>query len=173
MKQIKKFLPVLLAVIVLAAVSVVPAFAQEPTPPVVEVIEVVDVAPPVFDWSKISNALEDLLTAFLLPTVGFAARWMWAKGNVEYSKLTDSQKAKFRAYLESAVYAAEQMKLKDEITDKFGYVMKKAEGWLAANRLKIDLTDVALEVKAIVAHEFNMGKILAPKLPKTNPPING
>ena len=165
MKQIKKFFPVLLAVILFAAVFVVPAFAQEPTPPVV------DVAPPVFDWAKISTALTDLLTAFLIPAAAFAARWMFAKGNVEYSKLTDAHKANFRAYLETAVYAAEQMKLKNEITDKFDYVMKKAEGWLVGKRLEIDLTDVALEVKAIVAHEFNMGKILAPKA--SEPRING
>jgi len=164
MKQIKKFFPVLLAVIVLAAVFVVPAFAQEPTPPVDGLV-----AAPVFDWAKISNALTDLLTAFLIPAAAFAARWMFAKGSVEYSKLTEAQKELFKSFLRTAIYAAEQMDLKGKVANKLDYVVKLAEIWLVKNNLEMDLTEIKLEIESIVAHEFNMGKILAPK----NSPING
>jgi len=164
MKQIKKFFPVLLAVIVLAAVFVVPAFAQEPTPPVEGLV-----AAPVFDWAKISNALTDLLTAFLIPAAAFAARWMFAKGSVEYSKLTEAQKELFKSFLRTAIYAAEQMDLKGKVANKLDYVVKLAEIWLVKNNLEMDLTEIKLEIESIVAHEFNMGKILAPK----NSPING
>lgn len=168
MKQIKKFVPVLLAVIVLAAVSVVPVLAQEPTPPVVESVEV---APPAFDWAKISNALTDLLTAFLIPSAAFAARWLFAKGSVEYSKLTEAQREMFKSYLKTAIYAAEQMDLKGKVRNKFDYVVELAEIWLAQNRLVIGLDEVKAEIEAIVAREFNMGKILAPKA--DTPRING
>ena len=155
MKQIKKFVPVLLAVILFAAVFVVPAFAQGEVPAGVE--------PPVFDWAKISNALTDLLTAFLIPAAAFAARWMFAKGSVEYSKLTEAQKDLFKSFLRTAIYAAEQMDLKGKVGNKLDYVVKLAEGWLAQNRLEMGLTEIKLEIEAIVAREFNMGKILAPK----------
>ncbi len=51
MKQIKKFVPVLLAVIVIAAVFVVPAFAQGITPPPVESAQdsIVQVAKALFE----------------------------------------------------------------------------------------------------------------------------
>jgi hypothetical protein len=162
----KKFFPVLLAVILVSAVFVVPAFAQEPTPPVDGLV-----AAPVFDWAKISNALTDLLTAFLIPAAAFAARWMFAKGSVEYSKLTEAQKEGFRSFLRTAIYATEQMDLKGKIGNKMDYVVKLAETWLAQSRLEIGLTEIKLEVEAIVAREFNMGKILAPKT--SEPRING
>lgn len=160
MKHIKKFVPVLLSVILLAAMFVVPVAAQE-VPPFGEVGTSEPVEPPVFDWEKISDALEDLLTAFLIPAIGFAARWMYAKGNFEYSKLTEAQKDNFRLFLRTAVYAAEQMNLKGRVDDKLDYVVNLAEAWLAQNRLNIDLDEIRLEVEAIVAREFNMGKFVA------------
>lgn len=173
MKKIKMLVPVLLAAIVVSAVFVTPVFAQDPTPPVEsgEVVVVEPVDPPVFDLEKISNALEDLLTAFLLPVVGFAARWLYARGNFEYSKLTNAQKENFRAFLRTAIYAAEQMDLKGKIGNKLDYVVKFAEDWLALHRLKIGVGEIRLEIEAIVAREFNMGKILAPK--SDAPRING
>jgi len=164
--KIKKFVPVLLAVILFAAVFAVPALAQEPTPPVDGLV-----AAPVFDWAKISNALTDLLTAFLIPAAAFAARWMFAKGSVEYSKLTEAQKELFKSFLRTAIYATEQMDLKGKVANKLDYVVKLAETWLAKNRLEMDLTEIKLEIESIVASEFNMGKILAPKA--SEPRING
>lgn len=164
MKQIKKLFPVLLAVMVLAAMVVMPVFAQDVSPfDEVVVSEPVDVDPPVFDWAKISSALEDLLTAFLIPAIGFAARWLYAKGNLEYSKLTEAQKEQFRIFLRTAIYATEQMDLKGKIGNKLDYVIDLSQKYLASKRLYIGLSDIRLEIEAIVAKEFNMGKILAPK----------
>jgi len=164
--KIKKFIPVLLAVILVSVVFAVPALAQEPTPPVDGLV-----AAPVFDWAKISNALTDLLTAFLIPAAAFAARWMFAKGSVEYSKLTEAQKELFKSFLRTAIYAAEQMDLKGKVANKLDYVVKLAEIWLVKNNLEMDLTEIKLEIESIVAREFNMGKILAPKA--SEPRING
>jgi len=164
--KIKKFVPVLLAVILVSVVFAVPALAQEPTPPVDGFV-----AAPVFDWAKISNALTDLLTAFLIPAAAFAARWMFAKGSVEYSKLTEAQKELFKSFLRTAIYATEQMDLKGKIGNKMDYVVKLAETWLVKNNLEMDLTEIKLEIESIVAREFNMGKILAPKA--SEPRING
>jgi len=164
--KIKKFIPVLLAVILVSVVFAVPALAQEPTPPVDGLV-----AAPVFDWAKISNALTDLLTAFLIPAAAFAARWMFAKGSVEYSKLTEAQKELFKSFLRTAIYATEQMDLKGKVANKLDYVVKLAEIWLVKNNFEMDLTEIKLEIESIVASEFNMGKILAPKA--SEPRING
>lgn len=163
MKQIKKFFPVLLAVILLAAVSVVPAFAQGEIPAGSEPIE--------FNWAEISNALQTLLTAFLVPAAGFAARWMFAKGSFEYNKLNEAQKEQFKLALNVWVYAAEQMNLKGLLADKMQFVLSMAEHWLAAKRLDMNLDEVRYEVESIVAKEFNMGKILTPK--SSAPRVNG
>jgi ABC-type transport system involved in cytochrome bd biosynthesis fused ATPase/permease subunit len=117
----------------------------------------------VFDWAAISNALSTLLTAFIIPLAGFAARWFFAKGSFEYSKLTNAQKENFKAFLYTCIYAAEQLDLKGRVGDKLDYVVTLAQEWLAQNRLQIDLAEIKLEIEAIVAREFNMSKILAPK----------
>jgi hypothetical protein len=171
--NLKKFIPVLLAVLLVSAVFVIPAFAQEPTPPPesAEVVMTEPIEPPVFDWAKISNALTDLLTAFLIPAAAFAARWLFAKGSVEYTKLTEAQREGFRLFLRTAIYAAEQMDLKGKVGNKLDYVVSLAEVWLAQNRLVIGLDEIKTEVEAIVAREFNMGKILAPRA--SAPRING
>ncbi len=153
----KKILSVFLVVIFLAAVFAFPVLAQGELPPADAI------AQPVFDWAKISGALTDLLTAFLIPAAAFAARWMFAKGNVEYNKLSEAQKDAFRAYLATAVYAVEQMSLKQKIDNKLGYVVTVAENYLAQNKLDIPLEEIEHEIESIVASEFNMGRILAPK----------
>ncbi len=153
----KKILSVFLVVLFLAAVFAFPVLAQAELPPA----DVV--APPVFDWAKISGALTDLLTAFLIPAAAFAARWMFAKGNVEYNKLSEAQKDAFRNFLTIAVYATEQMNLKGAIGNKLSYVISIAGKWLEQRKLYLPLEEIELEIEAIVASEFNMGKILAPK----------
>jgi len=153
--KLKKLIPILLAVILVSAVFVVPAFAQSPDP----------IAPPVFDWAKISNTLTDLLTAFLIPAAAFAARWLFAKGSVEYSKLTEAQRELFKSFLRTAIYATEQMDLQGKVGDKLTYVINLAEGWLANRRLEMDLTEIKLEIESIVASEFNMGRYSRQRLP--------
>lgn len=153
----KKIMSVFLVVIFLAAVFAFPVLAQA------ELLPADVVAPPVFDWAKISGALTDLLTAFLIPAAAFAARWMFAKGNVEYNKLSEAQKDAFRNFLTIAVYATEQMNLKGAIGNKLSYVISIAGKWLEQRKLYLPLEEIELEIEAIVASEFNMGKILAPK----------
>ncbi len=77
-------------------------------------------APPIFDWAKISSALTDLLTAFLIPAAAFAARWLFAKGSVEYGKLTEAQRVLFKSFLRTAIYATEQMDLAGKVGDRRG-----------------------------------------------------
>ncbi|MBI5954356.1 MAG: hypothetical protein HY865_22090 [Chloroflexi bacterium] len=156
MQKLKKFFPVLLAVIVLAAMFVVPAFAQEPTPPPEsgEVVVSEPVEPPVFDWAEISGALQTLLTAFLVPGAGFLARWLSVKYAAEKAKLTNEQQAAFDIFLKTCVYAAEQMKLKDKIVDKRTYVIGMAQAWLAANKLDMNLEQLYASIEAKVLQEF-------------------
>ena len=71
----KKIVPVLLLVAVIALVFVTPAFALDGAPPV---------AAPVFDMAAISQALQALVLAVVVPLAGFAARWL--KSKAEYEK---------------------------------------------------------------------------------------
>ncbi len=149
MKQIKKFLPVLLAVVVFSAVFVAPAFAQSGnTPPVVDA--------PVFDWAKISEAAYTLLSALLLPVAGFAARWFFVQGNYQKSLLSKEQQTAFDMALKVFVYAAEQMKLSGFIKDKLDHVIILAQAWLAQRKIMMPLDELVAHVEATVLREFNM-----------------
>jgi len=151
--KFKKFIPVLLAVILVSAVFVVPVFAQSPTPPV-------ETAAPLFDWAGISSALQTLLTAILVPGAAFLARWLFAKSNVEKAKLSIEQQAAFELFLKTCVYAAEQMNLKGFIKDKLSYVTGLAQAWLMSRRIEMNLDELRARVESAVAQELNLGKLL-------------
>lgn len=141
----KKFFPILFAVIVIAAFAVVPAFARGENPPV---------DPAVFDWVAISNALQSLLIAFFVPAAGFLARWLYAKGNYAKSQLTTDQVYLISTTFRIFVYAAEQMHAQQFITDKLDYVMTRAEAWLINNNIFMDLPEIRARIEAIVKQEF-------------------
>jgi hypothetical protein len=144
--KLKKLFPVLLAVLFVAAVFVVPAFAQSPEPPVV--------APPVFDWAAISNALNTLLSALLLPVIGFAARWFFAQGSYQKSLLSNQEQYALDTAIKVFVYAAEQMKIKGFINDKLTYVTERAEAWLIERNISMDLKELRARIEAAVMQEF-------------------
>lgn len=141
----KKFFPILFAVIVIAAFAVVPAFARGENPPV---------DPAAFDWVAISNALQSLLIAFLVPAAGFLARWLYTKGDFAKQQLTAEQEYMITAAFRVFVYAAEQMKARQFITDKLDYVISLATNWLINNNIFMDLPEIRARIEAIVKQEF-------------------
>ncbi len=145
--KFKKFVPVLLAAIMLAAVVVVPAFAQSSEPPKVDA--------PAFDWAAISQSLNTLLSALLLPVAGFAARWFFAQGSYQRSLLSKEQQAAFDVALKVFVYAAEQMKIAGFIKDKLDYVTQRAQEWLGVHNLTMNLEELRARIEAAVLSEFN------------------
>ncbi len=147
----KKIVPVLLLVAVIALVFVTPAFALDGAPPV---------AAPVFDMAAISQALQALVLAVVVPLAGFAARWLKAQGNFAKAQLTEQQLWVFDAFLKTLVYAAEQINLKGEIFDKFEWVQERADEWLTKYQIDMDFGELRARIEAIVAQELNMHKIL-------------
>jgi hypothetical protein len=149
----QKLFSILLAVILIAAVFVVPAFAQGETP--------AGVTQPVFDFVAIAKALETLIILMLLPSVALLAKFLSVKSSVEVGKLTEQQKAGYYIFLRTLVYAAEQMKAKAFINDKLTWVIERAEAWLDGQMLPIDLDQIRIDVEAIVAEELNFDKLIA------------
>ena len=147
----KKIVPVLLLVALIAIIFVTPAFALDGAPPV---------DAPVFDMGAISQALQALVLAVAVPVAGFAARWLLAQGNFAKSQLTEQQLWVFDAFLKTLVYAAEQINLKGEIFDKFEWVQERANEWLTKYQIDMDFGELRARIEAIVAQELNAHKIL-------------
>ncbi len=152
----KKIVPVLLLVAVIALVFVTPVFALDGAPPV---------DAPVFDMGAISQALQTLIFAVILPLVGFAARWL--NVNVEYKKSQLSEQAQWQleAYLRTLVFAAEQLNITGVVIEKLDWVIERAQEYLFGKNLDIDIDELRARVEAIVVQEFNMHKILPEILP--------
>ena len=147
----KKIVPVLLLVAVIALVFVTPAFALDGAPPV---------DAPVFDMAAISQALQALVLAVAVPVAGFLARWMLAQGSFAKAQLTEQQLWVFDAFLKTLVYAAEQINLKGEIFNKFDWVQERADEWLTKYQIDMDFDELRARIEAIVAQELNLHKIL-------------
>ncbi len=147
----KKIVPVLLLVAVIALVFVTPAFALDGAPPV---------DAPVFDMGAISQALQTLLFAVILPLVGFAARWL--NVNVEYKKSQLSEQTQWQldAFLRTLVYAAEQLNISGIVINKLDWVIENAQEYLFGKNIIIDLDQLRIRIEAIVAQELNAHKIL-------------
>jgi len=153
----KKFFPVLVAVLLVAAVFVVPVSAQGIDP----------VEPPVFDWAEISTALQTLLTAILLPLATYAVKWMFVHVSFEKEKLSAEQQWAFERFLKTCVYAAEQMSLSGFISGKFEYVIDLAEAWLEARNIDMDIEEIRARIEAMVAQEFNLDYLMSPSAEPT------
>jgi hypothetical protein len=149
--KLKKFVSILALVIVIAAVFVVPVFAQGGTPPVEK---------PAFDMAAISQALQTLILAIAVPVTGFLARWLLAQGNAAKSQLNDQQLWMLNNFLKTLVYAAEQMSLSGAIDDKLDWVIARANEWLDKYKINIDLDELRARIEAIVAEELNKEKFL-------------
>lgn len=149
--KFKKFAFVLLLVAVIALVFVTPAFALDGAPPVEK---------PVFDMAAISQALQALIMAVAVPLAGFAARWLKSKVEYEKSLLTSQQQWALEAFIKTLVYAAEQINLRGAIVDKYQWVESRAEEWLFARNLEVNIDELRAQIEAAVAQELNMHKIL-------------
>lgn len=147
----KKIVPVLLLVAVITLVFVTPAFALDGAPPVDK---------PVFDLAVISQALQALLMAVIVPLAGFAARWLKSKAEYEKSLLTEQQQWALETFIKTLVYAAEQINLRGAIVDKYQWVESYVEEWLLDRNINISADEIRAQIEATVAQELNMRKIL-------------
>lgn len=147
----RKLFSILLLVAVIALMFVTPVFALDGAPPVDK---------PVFDMVAISQALQTLVFAVILPLAAYAARFL--KINAEYKKSQLSEQAQWQldAFLRTLVFAAEQLNLTGIVIDKSNWVIERAQEWLFKRNLEIDLNELIARIEAIVAQELNMHKIL-------------
>ena len=138
----KRF-PIFILLVLVLAFAVSPAFALQGDPP------------PVFDWSAISQALQNL-ALLVIPALGaYVAHWLKAKANVEKEKLSAWQLQAFDIFLHTMVYAAEQMKIAGYINDKLVYVTVLAEMWLFARGITMDLDELRARIESAVKQELN------------------
>ena len=142
---------ILLLVTVIALVFVTPVFALDGAPPV---------DAPTFDMNAISQALQTLVFAVILPLAAYAARFLKINAEYKKSQLSEQQQWMFETFLRTLIYAAEQLNLKGVVFDKLNWVIERANEWLAKRGLEIDLDELTARIEALVAQELNMSKIL-------------
>lgn len=147
----KKFLPILLIVLVIAAFMSVPVLAQGEIPAGAD-------PGPIFDMAAISNALQNLLVLILVPCAGFLAKWLLAKSNVETEKLSEANLAALKLFLSTCGYAAEQMKAGQYISNKLDYVTKLADAWIEKKGLSLSTQEIRAYIEAMVKQEFNANR---------------
>lgn len=149
----RKLFSILLLVAVVALIFVTPVFALDGAPPVDK---------PVFDLAVISQALQALLMAVIVPLAGFAARWLKSKAEYEKSLFTEQQQWALETFIKTLVYAAEQINLSGEIFNKYQWVESRVEKWLFDRNINISVDELRVQIEAVVAQELNIDKILTP-----------
>ena len=159
----KKFFAglMLVAVVAFAAFAVVPAQAQDGNPPVsVEQVDTPEQEPVGFDLAYISELLQALILATVPVLAGMGAKLLSAKIQAEKQKLSTDQLWALELFIKTAVYAAEQMKAKEFITDKLDFVTSLVQAWLDERKIALDAFEIRARIEAVVKKEFNPSKAL-------------
>ena len=149
----KKFFALLMVILSLFVFAVTPAFAQG-----------VDTPPPnqTFDMALISQLLQSLVLATVPVLGGMAAKWIAAKVSVERAKLTNEQNYIVDALIRTAIFAAEQLKVSEQIDNKFDYAFSMVDNWLTARGISMDFDEIRARIEAEVKQSF-------PKYPPSLP----
>lgn len=143
----KKLLPIICIVLVLAALFVSPVFAQGATPP----------ESTGFDVAYITQLLQALILATVPVLAGMAAKWLATQGKIAKEQLTADQMYALKIFIHTAVFAAEQMKASDYIGDKLDYATDSVQMWLDAKKIAMDAHEIRARIEAAVLAEFNSG----------------
>ena len=141
----KKIFTILLIVIALCAFVVPSAFAQGTPPP----------ESTGFDVAYITELLQALVLAIVPVLAGMAAKWLATQGKIAKEKLTADQLYALEIFIRTAVYAAEQMKASQFITDKLDYATLQVQMWLNAKGIAMDANEIRARIEAAVLQEFN------------------
>ena len=141
----KRFFPTLIFVLILAALTVVPAFALDGTPPADKGIDLV----------YVGQLLQALILATVPVLAGAGVRWLVAKGTVEKAKLTQEQQYALDLFVKTVVYAAEQMHAKQYISSKLDWTTARVQDWLTKNKIFMSASEIRANIEAAVFTEFN------------------
>lgn len=112
------------------------------------------------------NAVLPVLAAALAALV---VAWITEKVQVIKMRMTSQQRAIIDVAIKSAVYAAEQVHLKNAAIDKKNYALQVATAWLADRGIKVNLSELDTKIEAAVFESFNVNKGLYAQVPPTEP----
>lgn len=141
----KRFFPTLIFVLILAALTVVPAFALDGTPPADKGIDLV----------YVGQLLQALILATVPVLAGAGVRWLVASAAVEKAKLTQEQQYALDLFVKTVVYAAEQMHAKQYISSKLDWATARVQDWLNKNKIFMSASEIRANIEAAVFTEFN------------------
>lgn len=141
----KRFFPTLIFVLILAALTVVPAFALDGTPPADKGIDLV----------YVGQLLQALILATVPVLAGAGVRWLVASAAVEKAKLTQEQQYALDLFVKTVVYAAEQMHAKQYISSKLDWATARVQDWLNKNNIFMSASEIRANIEAAVFTEFN------------------
>lgn len=114
-----------------------------------------DGAPIEFDWSGIiSQALQTLILATVPVLAGLAARWINVKYQAERARLTEQQRYMLDAFIRTVVFAAEQLKVTEQIDNKLDYVEMLVQDWVDNHGLTMNAEEIRARIEAAVKQEF-------------------
>lgn len=111
--------------------------------------------------------MEIVLPVLATALAGLLVAWITKVLNDAKASLTENQEWIIRQAIESAVLAAEQVKLTDTMIEKKEYALGIANSWLESKGIRLDLSILDARIEAAVYDEFNRTKV-AKKL--VNPP---
>lgn len=141
----KNILVLLMVVFSIFAFAVTPAFAQGVN---------AQQSDPAFDWTFISQLLQSLVLATVPVLGGMAAKWFSAKVSVERAKLTNEQNYIVDALIRTAIFAAEQLKVSEQIDNKFDYAFSMVDNWLTARGISLGFDEIRARIEAEVKQSF-------------------
>lgn len=107
-----------------------------------------------FDYKLISELLQSLLLAFLVPLAGFAAQSIISWGKAKRAEMDKSHQELLNGAVRVAVFAAEQVYGATKGEEKKAYALKVAEQWLAKNNVTLDLDTLDVAIEAAVFEQF-------------------
>lgn len=102
--------------------------------------------------------LEIVLPVLATLLAGLVIAWVTKVVNDIKSKLTAEQKFYIETAVKTAVMAAEQVKLVDQLIDKKKYALDVATDWLNKLGIKVDLKVLDSLIEAAVFTELNREK---------------
>lgn len=108
--------------------------------------------------SFLQKLLELVIVPLVLGVIGLAGAWLMQKIKEARAKLTNEQNWIIDNVIDSAVLAAEQVGLNEEITDKQIYAIDVAEKALASRGIKLELDEIVARIEAAVFAQFNRNR---------------
>lgn len=106
------------------------------------------------DYEFISELLQSLLLAVLVPLAGFAAQSVIRWGKAKRAEMDTEHQRLLNSGVRIAVFAAEQVYGGAHGVEKKAYALQLVEKWLASKNIFVDLNVLDATIEAAVFEEF-------------------